>query len=807
MELSSRSSKASSACAVGAKSVHTGWFGHTTLTDVTLGLPLVDKPFLEVPTVKVRNSTLFSILLGRKVRVYAFDLATPTLRVLQSRDGRWNVQDLIEIVSKSPAGNSPDNSSASLPDLHVHGASVNVRDQNGRRTTIQPLDLDGYSDTALSWKFEARSESRLKIGGRLAPGGGWAHDATVQLNDIADWARPFLASIPDKTSLDARWRGQLRDQTFSGRLDLTALEFGKMQAAGNLTASVENNSTSISLGRLTLRTGDLMLPEVTIRSGQLGYDGKVLRADRIELAALGGPARFSATFDRAAETGELHAAWEKLQAPWQNIRHDGKLDATIRQPFPGQFVLDGNLTSTGVTPQGPWTLNANLGAHGADWRNFDWTVSAPQFNWQRSDPVNLNGLKLTGYMRPDAAGGPFDGAQGGPTLTLLSATRPGDLLSGHGAYDFSRKSWLINLYGDRWPLHPIMGRELGFVLRATGDSEWVRLQELRLAGGGAHLTANGTYHLHVPKPLSLEVNLANEPTAGAAGESPFLHGAISGYATLKGTLLPLNLTVAGSLNGRDVKVNGRPLGDIDLITSGMVDPNKVDIHTETLKLLGGNWDLRGTYAFAGAAVDVGIGVRDLPLAQLMDADGTRGIRGTLEGNWDLYLPGFRPDPGAMKLSGRAVAHNVQAPSLSADTIQINTAMENGVFTADPIQLQRGENGRGNGRIVWSADNRQRIDGTFSLTSWPVFLPAAEGRAEVDLKPTQFTVRLAQPTSADPRARSIQLNDSNIELGAKLWLGDQRLGSADRRRGKRTLRGDPFLPFGGGRRADRWRRPR
>ena len=40
---------------VTAESVSTGWFGHTTLNDVTLALPLADKPFLHVPGMRVRQ--------------------------------------------------------------------------------------------------------------------------------------------------------------------------------------------------------------------------------------------------------------------------------------------------------------------------------------------------------------------------------------------------------------------------------------------------------------------------------------------------------------------------------------------------------------------------------------------------------------------------------------------------------------------------------------------------------------------------------------------------------------------------------
>ncbi len=238
-------------------------------------------------------------------------------------------------------------------------------------------------------------------------------------------------------------------------------------------------------------------------------------------------------------------------------------------------------------------------------------------------------------------------------------------MTGHGAYNFSSRSWRLDLQGERWPLHPLEGRELGFNIHATGDSEWIHLQELKLAGGGAHLTANGTYHLHVPRPLSIELNLANDPAASEPpGESPFLHGSISGYAAVNGTVIPLNLTVTGSLNGRNVKVDGRPLGAIDLITRGTVDPDKVDVQTETLKLLGGNWDLRGIYSFAGAALDVDIGVHGLPIAKVMDADGQRGIKGTLDGDWDLYVPGFRPDLMALKCADRRPPMMCRPPLLT-----------------------------------------------------------------------------------------------------------------------------------------------
>src|ERR1700684_4567550 len=47
-----------------AKSLSTGIFGHTTLEDVTATLPLADKAFLEIPTLKLDHTWLPGIIFG-----------------------------------------------------------------------------------------------------------------------------------------------------------------------------------------------------------------------------------------------------------------------------------------------------------------------------------------------------------------------------------------------------------------------------------------------------------------------------------------------------------------------------------------------------------------------------------------------------------------------------------------------------------------------------------------------------------------------------------------------------------------------
>src|SRR5205814_9738892 len=54
---------------VTASSMQTGWIGRSNLDDVTLALPLVEESFLQVPHLKIKHSTLFSLLLRQPIHI------------------------------------------------------------------------------------------------------------------------------------------------------------------------------------------------------------------------------------------------------------------------------------------------------------------------------------------------------------------------------------------------------------------------------------------------------------------------------------------------------------------------------------------------------------------------------------------------------------------------------------------------------------------------------------------------------------------------------------------------------------------
>ena len=259
------------------KSFSTGWLGNTQLSDVTIALPLADKAFLDVPTMKVKNTSLFGLMLGRSVDVEAIELDQPHLSVWQDAGGKWNIQEVAELLARTAGGttaqqSAADSSSTSvqMPNVRLVDGVVSVIDIKKRTLEISPLNVKGERDTAVSWKYDVRVPSHVAIAGRLVPGGTWAHDVSINIEDIGAWAKPWMADFPPVV-LDATWRGQLNDTGVGGRLDIkkatVVLTTGTAEASGAVTASFAAGVLTLRAGDLNLKTGQKALPDLAVAGG------------------------------------------------------------------------------------------------------------------------------------------------------------------------------------------------------------------------------------------------------------------------------------------------------------------------------------------------------------------------------------------------------------------------------------------------------------------------------------------------------------------------------------------------------------
>ncbi len=398
---------------LGVKSLTTGWLGHTQLNGVTIGLPLADKAFLDVPVLKVKNTSLFGLLLGRPVSVEAIELDQPHLYVWQDAAGNWNLQEVAELLlrtggKKSGEESAKTSSAPVLPKVHLAGGIVTIIDNKKRAADIVPLSVDGYRDTAVSWKYDIQIPPRVGISGRLVPGGNWGHEVAISLQNLEAWAKPWMADFP-KVVVDATWRGALSDTGVGGRLELktfsVGLKAGPIDASGALLAGFGGGIVTARPDNLLLKTGQHVLPELTVATGAITFNPATndIKVDQLMLKAFGGPARIGAEYNLKAHSGSMEAAWERLALPGK-ITHSGRFSAKLSQPFSDQIIAEGDLLSTGNTPSGPWTATARLDAKGLSFQNFDWTLTSHALRWDRTggEGIDLTGLSLAGTVRPEA---------------------------------------------------------------------------------------------------------------------------------------------------------------------------------------------------------------------------------------------------------------------------------------------------------------------------------------------------------------------------------------------------------------------
>ncbi|MDB5357245.1 MAG: hypothetical protein JWN24_3698 [Phycisphaerales bacterium] len=783
---------------VTAGSLSTGWLGRTQLEDVTLALPLADKAFLDVKTMKVRHTSLFGLMFGRAISVQDIELDQPHLTVYQGAYGRWNIQEVVELLQRTGGKQAGTESAAStavpqLPSVRILGGVISVIDNHNRQATIEPLDLNGYADTPVSWKYDVSIRPRVSLTGRLVPGLDWRHEITGKLQDLGAWAKPWEENFP-ATDIDFTWRGKL-DGAINGRLDLQKFAVGRTNSSGSIAIANVGGSWSVRPVNLVVNTGERALPQFTVASGLLQYDGggKPLRAEQLIFVLFGGPATVNATYDLSAGSGTLAIAWHELVLRSDKIKHSGSLDVTLAHPFPNSpfastIRMEAALTTTGTTPDGPWHGQANFHAAGPGWTNFDWSVEAPTIEWlRRSRVIGLNGLKIVGNIRPPNV--TASGVLNPLLLSVNSISLPGDnRLAGDGSYLFdlnkdALEPWKFYVTGEHWPFHPIEGTELAFAIDLHGDNKVVHLNNFILKSPDAQFSANGSYTYGIPKPLRVEVAVTNAPpyqppaAVAAAPERQLLHGDIQGHASLIGTINPLLLEVKGDLTGRELDITKYHLGNIDIriAEKSRIDDNGVEIRTDTLTLLGGRWDVDAVYTFDSDTLGLSVRVGGLSLQQVAGVVGRQDIAGTMDGAINLFVPNVKFDvnhlvvpPSTLKFHKLAIEGHE-----AMDEAEATLALQNGRLAIDPIKLHRG-NGRGELRFLMDLNNPRHMETSATVAAWPFDLPGGGAHADAWADVPQLMIDLPDRKSPDPANHGLRLKARQIDLRASAALKQGRL---------------------------------
>jgi hypothetical protein len=755
---------------VSVGSVSTGWLGRATLRNVTFALPLADHPILEVSTVQARHTSVFGLIVGRDFIINALDLRQAKLQLVRAADGRWNFQEIVDVVAQSNKKAGGSSRLDSFPRIRISDATISIID-GPRRCEINDVTFDGAPESALTWKFALEIPHHAHIGGRLVPGFEWQHEIDAQFDDVAAWIRPWL-NLPADASFQGAWRGRLGEGQVRGRLQIDRAALAGSSADGGIDISQAGGILEMRPDHLRVQTRYGAVKELTALSGSVTYQNDLIRANAVQLSAYGGPAIVSGYYDLAGQTGQIQAGWDRLALP-HGIIHGGNLTASIRRPFPTQFVLEGTLFSYATTPQGPWRAQLNFGAQGDAGSDVSWHLTASELAWNRRNAIRLDGLHLTGSVhRSD---------QGVATIALASATLPDSkAMSGSGFYNVADRSWEMTLQGARLPIQLVSGAMIGFDMRARGNASLVELKRFELRQADSSLAASGFYRYGVPKPLQINVVVASPSSYESAEPSqPIVGGAIRGNVELVGMLSPLQVELGGQLNGRNVSVAGRWLGEVALRLAGEVNPERAELRTERLRAFDGDWYFRGTYTFAEELLDVDLRVGGLPLKSLGNVAKNPSMEGVVDGDWDAYVLSLPLSAQKIRLRGHGSIRDFRAKSIAADEVDFITTMDDGQLSVDPIALRCGA-GRGTATLNWNISSPRHLDGAIALSDWPV--NAGDAHAVVKLEIPQIDLDLPQPATTQLPARLLQILTTSAQMHVAARWKDRPIGEL-------TLTGD------------------
>ena len=133
---------------VTAATLSTGFFGHTTLTDVTLALPLSDESFFKVERLSVDHTSVPGLIFKRTVAVQSVEMKSPRIVVRQDAAGNWNLQDVATLLARAGGSGNPQQAerpatTLELPKVTIADGSVLVVTNGGQQGEIGPLTVRG----------------------------------------------------------------------------------------------------------------------------------------------------------------------------------------------------------------------------------------------------------------------------------------------------------------------------------------------------------------------------------------------------------------------------------------------------------------------------------------------------------------------------------------------------------------------------------------------------------------------------------------------------------------------------------------
>jgi len=699
-----------------AASLSTGWFGHTTLDDVDVSLPLESNAFVRVKQVNVTHTILPLLMLRIEPRIKSIELDSPTIWITQYESGRWNTGRVAEILSrlggKQQAQLEP--ATIALPKLRIENGTVLITSRNGKSATLSPLSLTGDPAGRLVWQYNASIPDLLTVQGRLAPGGQWQHEAVLQITDVQRITQAWLDKWQIATALKARWTGRFAAGHLEGAADVDDFHVGPIQATGGLSVMTEQGGgVRIAGSALQIKLATKADVALNWSAGTILIDNGAANAQAVQLALAGGFIRIDGRYGFVDNNANLSAAWQGIALP-QNWDQSGTFQLTTDSPWPGQRRVQAHLTTKsnlGGDDANSLTTQVHITGNGSSWTQGAWTIDFDRLQWKT--PART--LQLAD-LRAD-----FATTTSTIALTNLSVAR-GASITGRGQVDFKTKKWSANIHAPDLPI-PGTDQRASAVIDALGTFSRYQFNTITFQSGDAELSMSGFYDRQLPKPLDVQLSL-QRPQAGLmqpAKDGQLLQGYVHGKARLAGTLWPRQVAIDGHLYCDDLVVNHRRIGDISASLTGSIDQEEYRIESSELALWGGKWKFIGLYPSEKGKTGsfrLGVAAHDAALDQLLQTFNVDEISGIAGGKWFIDIP--RQNPRDLYISGNLAARDLRWPraKLAIDQATARVELAHGVLNVSPIDFKHAA-GAGQASMQLPMSDLTSPQLSLKLNDWPI----------------------------------------------------------------------------------------
>lgn len=798
-----------------AAGVKTGWWGHTSVTDVKLTIPLEDGPFLETKEIRVSHSALLMMLItGLEIQDMQVD--QPIVHLRQSSSGHWNFSDIMGGMAKSggAGGGGGDGGGGKaertkLPAIDIRGATLQVTDRTGKSSQVGPLDFLGVPDQSspdLVWQYTFNLPNQIRIDGRAVTGGDWRNEAKIQIEDLNPLVGPFVGSPLPAVKVAARWQGRAASGV-EGTISIDHASAAGVALRGGLGVANGANGVTLTPQNLQIFSANAApnaKPMLALTGGSVQYEDAAIRLNKLTASAGGGVAQIDGNFSPGSKVGDLSATWFNLGLP-DGIKHDGTLKVKLGQSLTGDMEVSANLETSGRIGGGDrgWAGRIVVDGRGQP-DDMNVHVTFPHFTLSSNrQSVPLDGLALQlAYSDKlgERPGGAEQRLNPGAGLSLVS-TRLGDSqrLDATGFFLPNSKDelWGFHMRGSRWPLPLVDAEGLGLTIEMTGDKRIVHIDSIRIAGVETVVTLRGSYEYSAPQPLDVIAVLEHKTPDSmhlaewVGAKSPpkkVVWGGLAGQGAIKGTLTPINLRMEGQLQGLALKVFDHDLGNISVKVRGEANDEFASVYRDPaaplVELLGGRWDMKAIYAIndlpqmkAGAS-QLNITLQDLPLQRVVEMAGQEDmdIAGTASGWWQFHLPSASDVAHQLDLNGELLVKNIKSGPIEIESAKAGMQIDNGLLRV-PLEV-RHLNGSFTGAAAISVDNPKELELTNLLVKdWPVLAPPST-YLTIEASAPRVVVLLPDEKSSDPAARKIHFQSGPIAISTPVKVGDIDAGKAN-----------------------------